>query len=139
MNKSLCLVAMVLAACTSPETSAPSVQAGETHNVASAVFEAFNAHDWDRMESYYSDSVQLQDPAYPGGKTGKAGMSDFYRSIPDIHDAVQHIYVQGNIACVEFVSTGTMNGQKFSLPICTVLTIENGLVTRDNTYYDATN
>jgi hypothetical protein len=138
MKKSVYLVAMILTACTSPQTSTSS-EAEETRRVAAAIFEAFNAHDWDRMESYYADSVQLQDPAYPGGKTGKAGMTSFYASVPDIHDAVQNIYVQGNIACVEFISTGTMNGQKFSLPICTVLTIENGLVIRDNSYYDAMN
>jgi predicted SnoaL-like aldol condensation-catalyzing enzyme len=139
MKKSLYLGAMMLTACTSPETSISSVQAAETRKVAEAIFAAFNAHDWTKMESYYTDSVQLQDPAYPGGKTGKTGMSEFYRSVPDIHDEVQRIYVDGNIACVEFISTGTMNGQKFTLPICTVLTIENGLVTRDNTYYDAMN
>jgi predicted SnoaL-like aldol condensation-catalyzing enzyme len=110
----------------------------ETRRVATSVFDAFNTHDWKGMESLYSDSVKLQDPAYPGGKTGKAGLTDFYRSVPDIYDSLVNIAVDGNIATVEFVSTGTVNGEKFTLPICTVLVIENGLVVSDRTYYDAT-
>lgn len=139
MKRSIYLGAMVLTACASPGPQSRDHIAGETRKVATGIFEAFNTHDWQKMESFYADSVLLQDPAYPPGKKGKAGMSDFYKSVPDIHDAVQHIFVDGNVAVVEFVSTGTMNGQKFSLPICTVLTVEDGLVVRDNTYYDATN
>jgi len=134
MKKSLYLVAVVLCACAAP---ASSTMEDKTRDVAVAVFDAFNAHDWSKMESLYADNVSLQDPAYPGGKTGKAGMTDFYRSVPDIHDDVQSIVVQNNIAVVEFVSTGTINGEKFSLPICSVLVVVNGQVIEDRTYYDA--
>jgi ketosteroid isomerase-like protein len=136
MKKSICLGVVLLSACATPATNS---DADETRKIAIAVFEAFNAHDWEKMESLYADSVRLQDPAYPGGKTGKTGMTEFYRSVVDIRDDVKHITVQHNVAVVEFVSTGTFNGQKFSLPICSVLTIENGLVAEDRTYYDATN
>ena len=136
MKKSLFAGAIVLWAC-SPGTTTRNLSPDETRRVATAVFEAFNAHDWTQMESLYADSVLLQDPAYPGGKTGKVGMTEFYQSVTDIHDEVQNIVVEGNVAVVEFISTGTLNGQMFSLPICSVLTIENGLVVRDNTYYDA--
>jgi predicted SnoaL-like aldol condensation-catalyzing enzyme len=128
--------ALLLLACSSPDSSTTQTET-ETRGIAAAVYDAFNEHDWDKMESLYADSVDLQDPAYPGGKKGKAGMTDFYRTVPDIYDDVQNILVQGNVAVVEFVSTGTINGQKFSLPICSVMTIENKLVVRDNTYYDA--
>jgi hypothetical protein len=81
----------------------------------------------------------LKTPHNPKGKKGKAGMTDFYKSVPDIHDEVTRIFVEGNVAVVEFVSTGTIDGQKFSIPICTVLTVADALVVQDNTYYDATN
>jgi ketosteroid isomerase-like protein len=135
MKKSLYMGAMFLSACGTPDTPKDT---GETLRTATAVFNAFNNHDWEKMESLYADSVKLEDPAYPGGKTGKAGMTDFYRSVPDVYDSVRSILVQGNTAVVEFVSTGTINGEKFTLPICSVLTIENGLVVSDRTYYDAT-
>lgn len=135
MKKSLYVGAVFLFACASPEHQEIET---ETRRIATAVFDAFNRHDWEKMESLYSDSVILQDPAYPGGKTGKEGMTEFYKSVPDIHDAVESVTVEGNVAVVEFISTGTLNGQKFTLPICSVLTVENGMVVRDNTYYDAT-
>jgi ketosteroid isomerase-like protein len=137
MKNSFYLGVVMLSACGIANSPADNVES-ETHRIATAVFEAFNAHDWEKMESLYADSVKLEDPAYPGGKTGRDQMTDFYRSIPDIHDAVQKIVIQDNVAVVEFVSTGTMNGQSFSLPICSVLTVEGGLVVEDHTYYDAT-
>jgi limonene-1,2-epoxide hydrolase len=104
--------------------------------VAKKVFEAFNAHDWTKMESLYADNVEMIDPSFEGIKTGKKGMTDFYRSVPDIHDEVKLISASGNVVVVEFVSTGTIGGNKFTLPICTVFKIENGKVISDHTYYD---
>jgi hypothetical protein len=38
---------------------------------------------------------------------------------------------------VEFVSSGTApDSSKFELAICTIFTIENGLITKDFTYFD---
>lgn len=134
MKKIALMTTIVLCSC-QPGSKPP----GEVESVARGVFEAFNAHDWAKMEAYYADSVILQDPAYPGGKIGKAGMTDFYRSVPDIHDEVKTLFTSGNQAVIEFVSTGTIDGAPFELPICTVLTVENGKVIRDNTYYDLQN
>lgn len=104
--------------------------------VAKKVFDAFNAHDWAKMESLYADNVELMDPSFEGIKTGKKGLTDFYQSVPDIHDEVKLIKASGNVVVVEFVSTGTIDGHKFSLPTCTVFRIENGKVASDHTYYD---
>jgi ketosteroid isomerase-like protein len=38
---------------------------------------------------------------------------------------------------VEFISKGTgPDGKAFELPICTVLTVEDGKIAKDFTYYD---
>jgi len=105
-------------------------------SVAKKVFEAFNAHDWKKMESLYSDKVEMMDPSFEGIKIGKEGMTDFYRSVPDIHDEIKMISASGNTVVVEFVSTGTIDGNKFTIAICTVFKIENGKVISDHTYYD---
>jgi ketosteroid isomerase-like protein len=128
MKHILLLLLILLASC-SPERSA------EAEEIARAVFDAFNAHDWKKMESLYSPDVELVDPSF-GNKTGKQGLTDFYRSVPDIHDEIKSVTASGNVAVVEFVSTGTIEGQKFTLPICTVLRVENGQVVSDHTYYD---
>jgi limonene-1,2-epoxide hydrolase len=104
--------------------------------VVRAVFESFNAHDWKKMESLYADNVEMMDPSLNGIKTGKQGMTEFYASVPDIHDEIKLIKAAGNIVVVEFLSTGTIDGQKFTLPICTIFKIDNGKVVSDHTYYD---
>jgi ketosteroid isomerase-like protein len=109
---------------------------GDPASVARSIFDAFNAHDWKKMESLYSDNVEMMDPAFEGIKTGKEGLTDFYRSVPDIHDEVKLIKASGSTVVVEFISTGTIDGNKFTLPICTVFRIENGKVVSDHTYYD---
>lgn len=104
--------------------------------VVKNVFDAFNAHDWKKMESFYADNVEMTDPSFEGVKIGKKGMTDFYQSVPDIHDEIKNIISSGNTVVVEFVATGTINGKKFTLPICTVFKVENGKVVSDHTYYD---
>jgi ketosteroid isomerase-like protein len=108
----------------------------EAARVARSVFEAFNAHNWERMETLYAQDVEMMDPAFEGIKIGKEGMTEFYRSVPDIHDEVKTLTASGNTVVVEFVATGTIEGQKFSMPICTVFKIEKGVVVSDHTYYD---
>jgi ketosteroid isomerase-like protein len=129
MTPLISLLALLLLTSSPPQQTDPA-------KVARAVFEAFNAHDWARMEALYASNVELMDPAFEGTKTGKEGMTDFYRSVPDIHDEVKTLTASANIVVVEFVSTGTIEGKKFSLPICTVFKIEKGLVVSDHTYYD---
>jgi hypothetical protein len=58
--------------------------------------------------------------------------------IPDMRDDMVQVYPSGeNHVIVEFVSSGTApDGNKWKLPICTIFTIEDGLIARDSTYYD---
>lgn len=108
----------------------------EALRVAQSIFEAFNAHDWQKMEDLYADQVEMMDPSFEGVKIGKVGMTAFYRSVPDIHDEIRNIFGNGDQVVVEFVSTGTIDGRAFELPICTILTIQKGKVIKDHTYYD---
>lgn len=58
---------------------------------------------------------------------------------PDLHDQLIQTYSSGgdNNIIVKFVSSGTRPDKvKFEIAICTILTIENGLVTKDFTYFD---
>lgn len=127
--KKLMLLAILLTSCMGTNSN-------DATKVATEVFEAFNAHDWERMESLYSDKVEMMDPSFEGIKIGKEGMTEFYRTVADVHDEVKSVTTSGNTVVVEFVSTGTIEGRKFTLPICTVFRIENGLVVSDHTYYD---
>lgn len=122
-------------ACNSANQSSQKVMT-EPETVARAVFQAFNAHRWEVMENFYADDVIFTDPVLPGPKRGKEGMSDWYKTVPDIYDDIQAIHVSGNVVVVQFVSTGTESGRKFKKAICSVLTIKDGKVVKDETYYD---
>jgi len=67
-----------------------------------------------------------------------AKYSQLSEMFPDLKDEIVNIYpASEKHIIVEFKSTGTApDGTKFELPICTIFTIENGIITKDFTYYD---
>ena len=124
---------------------------GETHSnisenekLVQLYYEHFNKHDWDKMANMYADTADFKDPSLGQGivKQTKQQTVNKYLELnnifPDLHDQIIQTYPSGeNNIIVEFVSTGTGPDKvKFELPICTIFTIENGLITKDFTYYD---
>jgi len=104
------------------------------------IFKAFNAHDWQTMLNYYADDAVFEDPAFAEPVRDRSTMQQHHRQLqnqfPDIYDSVRNVSASGERVVVEFVSKGTSHdGQRFSLPICTILTFRNGKVVRDATYY----
>jgi hypothetical protein len=104
----------------------------------------FNKHDFKSMAAMYSDTADFKDPSLGKGIVKQTRQQTFekYRELakifPDLHDEIVQTYLSDSKhIIVEFVSTGTgPDGVKFELPICTIFTIENGLITKDFTYYD---
>lgn len=112
--------------------------------IAKKVFEYFNQHEWEKMAALYADPAEFLDPAF-GQKAVKQTRQQTVKKYKemesmskDIRDDVVQLYAAGDkTVIVEFVSSGTApDGTKWSLPICTIFTIENGLITKDHTYYD---
>lgn len=112
---------------------------------AAAMFDAFNKHDWKRMAGYYAQDAEFLDPSLgkdfvkqtPDEIVAKyTGMQQMF---PDIHDEIKSVHSAGESVIIEFVSTGTTQGIKFTLPIVTILTFKDGLIVRDATYYDLEN
>ncbi|MEM9897345.1 MAG: nuclear transport factor 2 family protein [Bacteroidota bacterium] len=106
-------------------------------------FGHFNAHDWEAMAGMYAESTDIQDPSLGFGtfKRTRQDIIDQYAElsamIPDVQDSVVNIYPSGNTVTVEFISTGTApDGTKFALPICAIMTFEDGLIVSDHVYYD---
>lgn len=133
MKKLISLVLFALAA------SSQSKLPAQPEQLCNEIFDAFNAHDWEKMATYYADSLEHESP---DGRFGtKAELLDHYRNLhrafPDIHDEIKNIYPSGNSVVIEFVARGTAaDGSKLELPILGVLTFKNGKVIRDVTYYD---
>lgn len=107
-------------------------------------FEYFNNHEWTKMANMYAEISEFKDPSLGQGivKQTRQQIIDKYSELskvfPDLHDQVIQIYPSGDKhIIVEFVSSGTApDSSKFELPICTILTIENGVITKDFTYFD---
>lgn len=118
----------------------------EDSNVAIAmkVYECFNKYDWIKMASLYSEPAEFKDPSFGIELVTQTRLniiekySEMQKTIPDLRDDVLQVYPSGERhVIVEFISSGTApNGSKWKLPICTIFTIENGLITKDHTYYD---
>lgn len=111
--------------------------------VVKDLFEAFNAHNWQKMAACYKDTATFLDPSLgkePVLQT-RAQTAQKYQELqkmfPDVQDEVVNIYGDKNHITVEFISSGTgPDGVKWKLPICTVFTVEDGKIVRDNTYFD---
>lgn len=111
--------------------------------IAANMFQAFNDHDWVKMNSYYSSDALYLDPAYGQEFVNKSEKEiiekygEMEQMFPNLHDSVTGMYASGERVIVEFISTGSSGDSlTFTLPICTVLTFNNGKIVRDATYYN---
>jgi len=121
-------------------------QMGTTDNekLINQYFGHFNNHDWTKMANMYTEIADFKDPSLGKGviKQTREQIVKKYEELsqmfPDVKDEVVRIYPSGDKhIIVEFISSGTApDNSKFELPICTIFTIENGLITKDFTYYD---
>lgn len=144
MNKILLFLALTLAVCACKNDQNVQVPDSKNEDFVRQYFSYFNQHDWQKFASQYADTAEFKDPSLGPGivKQTHQQIIEKYSALqqifPDIKDTVVKIYPAGakNLV-VEFISTGTAgDGTKFELPICTILTFENGKITQDFTYYD---
>lgn len=113
-------------------------------SIVKDVYRHFNAHDWRAMAALYSDSAEFKDPSFGTGivRQSRRQTEEKYaalqRMFPDLRDDVVQIYPSGtDHVVVEFVSSATApDGQRFTLPICTIFELRNGIIVKDFTYYD---
>ncbi len=107
-------------------------------------FSHFNNHDWNKMADMYSTTAEFKDPSLGRGIIKQTHeqiiqkYSELHEIFPDIVDEIIETYPSGKSnVIIEFVSKGTApDGSQFELPICTIFTIENGLITKDFSYFD---
>lgn len=136
------LFSLILLSCTNQTPK--NMETSNNEKLVKQYFAHFNDHQWEKMAGMYTESADFKDPSLGTGivKQTRAQIIKKYAELneifPDIHDTIVNIYPSGekNII-VEFISTGTApDHSKFELPICTIFTIENGLITRDFSYFD---
>lgn len=136
------LTAFAFLACQQPQEKPKALPDHE--KFVKQYFEYFNQHNWAKMASLYAESAEFKDPSFGTNvvKQTRQQTIEKYTTLngvfPNLHDEVVSIYPSGEKhVIVEFVSSGTApDSTSFKLPICTIFTIENGLITQDFTYYD---
>jgi SnoaL-like domain len=112
--------------------------------LATQVYHYFNQHEWDKMTSLYAEVATFKDPAFGTEivQQSRLEIAQKYKEMadmfPDLHDEIIAVYPCADThVIVEFVSSGTSpDGIRWRLPICTIFTIEQGIITKDFTYYD---
>lgn len=142
--KKIMIIALLILINLSCDTNDPSQVVTANKEIVTKLFEHFNNHDWKSMASLYIPNAEFKDPAYGIGIFKKTHdetiqhYTELHQMFPNIRDSVINIYPSGekHIA-VEFISIGeSVEGDKLELPVFVVLTIENGLITKDFVYYD---
>ncbi len=136
------IVALIILACADPKSANTGTISNE--ELVTQYFEYFNNHEWEKMAAMYTDTALFKDPSFGHGivKQTRQQTKEKYAALnklfPDLHDTVIQTYRSGDHnMIVEFLSTGTApDSSRFELPICTIFTIENGLISKDFTYYD---
>ncbi len=111
--------------------------------VASELYTQFNAHAWDQMAALYAEPCLMLDP-HSGtslvSRTKRQVADDHARLekwSPNIQDSVLNMISSGDQVVVQFVSKGTTTDSvQWMLPICSVLTFKEGLIVKDEVYYD---
>ncbi len=144
MRKITILLILILSITACNNKKSQTMKIIENENLVKKYFEHFNNHDWTKMANMYAETSEFKDPSLGPGivKQTRQQIIDKYSSLndvfPDLKDQLVQIYPSGDKhIIVEFVSSGTApDNSKFELPICVIFTIENGLITKDFSYFD---
>ena len=126
------------------QTTEKTMATSTNEKLVKQYFEHFNNHEWTKMANMYAETTDFKDPSLGQGivKQTRQQIVDKYSELnkvfPDLHDRVIQTYPSGEQhIIVELVSIGTApDHSKFELPICVIFTIENGLITKDFSYFD---
>jgi ketosteroid isomerase-like protein len=114
---------------------APSAQTS-AQQLVDARFATFNHHDLDGIVKLYAPDAVLTSPGYCSPRLGEAGVrrayGELFKAYPDISDDVTGYVAQGDHIAVQYV----VHFGKYTAPLASFLTLKDGLIVRDDTYYD---
>ncbi|MEX2157997.1 MAG: ester cyclase [Dehalococcoidia bacterium] len=111
--------------------------------------ECFNSRDWDRyrgmLHPEYSYTGGDGDQVKGGPDVGLGVAQMFANAMSDAKIDVKKIYVAGDTALVEFIGSGTHDGdfqgiaptgKKVTLPVCDVVDVRDGKIIAEREYMD---
>ncbi len=106
--------------------------------------DAFNAHDIDKVMSYFADDCSLDMPRgrephgsrYEGLDEVRRGLMMRFETTPDVHYGDVEHFVDGNTGVSKWLLNGTTpNGEKIEVRGCDFYTFQGGKVVRKDSYW----
>ncbi|MBS1946912.1 MAG: nuclear transport factor 2 family protein [Bacteroidetes bacterium] len=130
--------------------SQPSASA-ENIKIGTEWISLLNRHDSIRLAILYSENAQVSSPNWEGTKEGRTEIRAIYgryfSSTPDLRYILSDIITTDTAIVLEYEFYGTlsapepstpayMKGKKYSLKGCTVMHVRNGMITKQEFYFD---
>jgi len=121
--------------------AAPVAGDAAARSVFEARFATFNRHDLDALVALYAPDAVLTSPGFCQDRVGLAGArqaySALFQGVPDIKDEVTAVIIDRDHIAVQFIARSVRPGAAFTVRIANFLTLDHGLIKRDDAYYDA--
>lgn len=115
-------------------------------------FNALNRHNIKMLIEDYDPQVRVTSSGWDGIHIGTREMmfdyGRYFHETPDLKYDIENVYFSGDsIVTVEYTTSGTVTnvdkstplsivGKKYVLNNCTIFTIRDGRVVKENTYFD---
>jgi steroid delta-isomerase-like uncharacterized protein len=111
-----------------------------------ALCEAFNAHDLDRIMTFFADDCVLEMPRGPhpwgarfeGKQAVRQGLASRFEGLPDVHYGDDEHFVDADLrtGISKWTLTGTTrDGKRLEVRGCDFYTFRDGQVTRKDSYW----
>ena len=119
-------------------------RASENLRLLEELTEAFNAHDLDRIMSYFADDCSLDMPRgsepwgtrYSGRDAVRAGLRTRFESVPDVHYGADRHWATDTMGVSEWLLTGTTPaGEPISVRGTDHYEFRDGKVVRKDSYW----
>lgn len=113
-------------------------------SVLDGLVDAFNAHDIDKIMTYFDDECSLDMPRGPephgsryiGRENVRRGLLTRFETTPDVHYGDVENFVDGNTGISKWLLTGTTpSGEKIEVRGCDFYTFRDGKVVRKDSYW----
>ena len=144
MNSRFALVALLVVIASWPTAGQDTKPANR--GIVERQFEAWNAHDPDKVATFYTDDVIYEDVTYGMSARGRAELrkfaADFLAAVPDLKLEVVSSSLQKGHGDVEWVLSGTdvglyKTGKKFSVRGASLFDMRGGKFSRNKDFYDS--
>jgi ketosteroid isomerase-like protein len=109
-----------------------------------AILDAFNAHDLDRIMSFFAEDCVLEMPRgpepwgarYVGAAAVREGLRSRFAGIPDVRYGDDSHFVAGDRGVSEWTIRGTRaSGERVEVRGCDHFTFRNGKIVRKDSYW----